>query len=107
MARERKRYATMAGCTIHTVIRCLIAGAPGHLVPRYPCPIHRPDKRNNRLHQSIRDRDVHRCVICGRPCPHPQHHHVDHIIPKAHGGPDTPSNLRTVCRSMNLRGRCQ
>lgn len=52
-------------------------------------------------------RDGHRCVMCGAPCPHPRHHHVDHIIRRADGGSDALGNLRTVCASYNLSGRCR
>lgn len=45
--------------------------------------------------------------MCGRPCPHPRHHHVDHIVPLARGGTDDLRNLRTVCASYNLRGACE
>lgn len=56
---------------------------------------------------AILNRDGHRCVMCGAPCPHPRHHHVDHRTPRALGGSDEPGNLRTVCASYNLKGRCQ
>jgi len=61
---------------------------------------------SKRIAPAILDRDGHRCVLCGKPCPHPHHHHVDHITRRIDGGSDDPANLRTVCRSFNLRGRC-
>jgi 5-methylcytosine-specific restriction protein A len=50
---------------------------------------------------AVLTRDSHRCVLCGRPCPHPRHHDVDHIVPRSQGGTDDGSNLRTLCRRAN------
>ena len=50
-----------------------------------------------RLRQRIMQRDMHLCVPClakGRPSPATS---VDHIIAKAKGGTDDPSNLRSLC----------
>lgn len=55
----------------------------------------------------IRDRDRHTCQLCGRPCPHPKHHDVDHIRPKEMGGTDDDANLRLICTSANRGGRCK
>ena len=78
-----------------------------------PCPVHparfsrsRGWAWSTRIVPAILNRDGHRCVMCGRPCPHPRHHHVDHRVPRAQGGTDDPGNLRTVCEAYNLRGRC-
>lgn len=88
---------------------CAVPGCP----QIRPCSVH-PALPNSRgwewskhIVPSILARDGHRCVMCGRPCPHPRHHHVDHIVPRARGGTDHPSNLRTVCSSYNLRGKCR
>lgn len=53
---------------------------------------------------AVLERDGHQCVRCGRPCPHPQHHDVNHIRPKAQGGTDDMANLETLCRGAN-RGK--
>jgi 5-methylcytosine-specific restriction protein A len=42
--------------------------------------------------EQIRQRDNHRCVLCGRPA-----RQVDHITPVVDGGSDEPQNLRTIC----------
>lgn len=67
------------------------------------CPIHQPRTgrgstrqwRNIRL--AVLQRDHYRCQQCGRPA-----NHVDHVIPKARGGTDHPSNLQALCASCNL-----
>ena len=83
---------------------------PGHLIERSPCPVHAHKYTGSwkTTRARILDRDHHRCVMCGAPCPHPKHHHVDHIshtIPNR----DHPSNLRTTCATFNLGGqqRCR
>ena len=89
------------------MIRCLHGG---ELIARRPCPIH--DHKYKGAWRSttatVLARDNHRCVMCGRPCPHADptadktgHHHVDHI---SHDIPnrDALSNLRTVCLKWNV-----
>ncbi|MEJ7893058.1 MAG: HNH endonuclease [Solirubrobacteraceae bacterium] len=49
---------------------------------------------------AILARDHWQCRICGHPA-----EHVDHILPLAHGGTDTPSNLRATCGGCNLSRR--
>lgn len=49
-------------------------------------------------------RDKFRCVVCGRKGSDKVVLEVDHIIPVSKGGPDHPSNLRTLCLPCN-RGR--
>jgi len=52
--------------------------------------------------KNILRRDGHQCQYCGSTT-HPIT--VDHIIPKAHGGPDTWENLVAACiRCNNLKG---
>jgi hypothetical protein len=48
------------------------------------------------ISRSVLDRDGYRCRYCGQPATT-----VDHIIPKARGGSDDPSNLVACCRSCN------
>lgn len=79
-----------------------------------PCPHHpAPAKGNSRgwhwstvIVPAVLDRDGHRCVLCGRLCPHPRHHDVDH-----RDGDRTNNrmgNLRTVCAHANRGGgRCE
>lgn len=96
-----------------------ICAAPGCPNVR-PCPVHTvPEGRSRGWDWSttivprILARDGHRCVMCGRPCPHADntttnagHHHVDHITRRSEGGDDSDGNLRTVCAAFNLRGEC-
>jgi 5-methylcytosine-specific restriction enzyme A len=79
----------------------------------YPCPSH--DRSHGRgwtwsTHTvpAVLARDGHRCQQCGKPCPHPRHHDVDHVLPRAEGGSDDLSNLRTLCAAANRgSGRCR
>jgi 5-methylcytosine-specific restriction endonuclease McrA len=51
-------------------------------------------------------RDGHRCVRCGRPCPHPlAHHEVDHIKPLARYPrlALAVENGRTLCHECHVR----
>ncbi len=85
------------------MIRCKRGG---ELITRPPCPIHDHKYTGNwiRIRGQVLDRDHHRCTQCGAPCPHPKHHHVDHI---SHSIPDRDAltNLRTVCARFNLSGQ--
>ena len=47
-------------------------------------------------------RDGWRCCLCGAYYEHTPLH-LDHIQPWASGGPDTSTNLRTLCASCNLK----
>lgn len=44
------------------------------------------------LRRKVLDRDRQRCQLCGARATH-----VDHITPRAAGGPDTLDNLRSLC----------
>lgn len=46
-------------------------------------------------------RDGFRCRYCGA-TPHRVYLEVDHVIPRAHGGPTTMDNLVTACGSCNV-----
>lgn len=79
-----------------------------------PCPTHNAPASNDRgrwwsavIVPAILARDGHACVMCHRPCPHPNHHNVDHIVPRIEGGSDDSENLRTVCVAFNQRGACR
>lgn len=49
----------------------------------------------------VLDRDDYTCRYCGAKPPDVTLH-VDHIVPRAHGGTDDPSNLVTACAPCNL-----
>ena len=57
----------------------------------------------------IYERDRWRCHICGRRCRppgsgyHPRQATIDHLVPIADGGPDTPANVSTACHECNAR----
>lgn len=56
-----------------------------------------------RLRQSIRQRAAGRCEYCGlRQEQEPLPFHVEHIVPRQHGGNDTPENLALACHHCNL-----
>ena len=61
------------------------------------------------IRAAVLNRDGYRCQICGAPL-HPRCTprgcdrcaHVDHRVPRSHGGPDHPANLRAACQACNL-----
>ena len=57
-----------------------------------------------RLRFRILERDLFRCVACGRsPATHPGVVlHVDHKIPRARGGTSVEGNLQSLCQDCNL-----
>ncbi len=58
-----------------------------------------PRQRKPSLRRQVFERDNHQCTRC-----HSTHAlEIDHIIPKAKGGPTTLGNLRLLCRSCNQR----
>ncbi len=65
--------------------------------------------RKLRSREVIFDRDGYVCWLCHtltQPASyylHPLHPTVDHVIPQAHGGDHSPSNLRTAHRICNSR----
>jgi hypothetical protein len=52
--------------------------------------------RWKRVRLTILERDDHTCQLCYRTADT-----VDHIVPAAYGGDDSPENLRALCRSCN------
>lgn len=52
--------------------------------------------RWKRIRRTILERDDHTCQLCYRTADT-----VDHIVPAAYGGDDSPENLRALCRSCN------
>ncbi len=90
---------------------CLVCGTPTR---GSRCPAHkltgRP--RGNAFEptrMAVAARDGWTCALCGERIdptlrrPHPRALHVDHETPRAHGGPDTPSNYRATHARCNLR----
>lgn len=57
------------------------------------------DWRAKRL--EVLARDDYQCQACGRIVDRPKQAHVDHIVPRASGGTDELSNLRTLCASCH------
>lgn len=55
---------------------------------------------SKRLRYEILRRDNHTCQSCGRKAPDVELA-IDHVIPVALGGSDSPSNLRATCRDCN------
>jgi 5-methylcytosine-specific restriction endonuclease McrA len=56
-----------------------------------------------KLRQLVRQRAKNNCEYCGlcheqEPLPF----HIEHIIPRRHGGKDTPENLALACHHCNL-----
>ncbi len=90
--------------------RCLTPGCSRLIPSGSYCREHRPTYGTaewKRIVAAVLLRDGHRCVLCGRPCPHPRHLEVDHAKPRGNGGTDAMSNLRTVCTGFNRGGqRC-
>lgn len=63
------------------------------------------------IRDKLGDRDGWACGICGQPIPvyaypDPESASVDHIVPKALGGPDTATNLQiTHLRCNQAKGK--
>lgn len=56
---------------------------------------------SKRLRFEVLKRDNFRCTYCGAE-PKQKQLHVDHVIPRALGGTDSPENLTTACEACNL-----
>jgi ATP adenylyltransferase len=50
---------------------------------------------------SLSSRQSGRCGLCGHPLD-PKGVHVDHIVPRKHGGKNHMGNLQLVCAVCNL-----
>lgn len=96
-----------------TMAKCIVA----YCANTRPCSAHdrpaRPWARSRRRAQAtaphdpqrrqrVLDEHGRRCYICGRSYP-ASSLEVDHVIPLAEGGPDTPGNLRPACRRCHHR----
>jgi 5-methylcytosine-specific restriction endonuclease McrA len=55
------------------------------------------------LRERVIERDAGVCGLCGDPIPEGDAIHIDHILPVAHGGTNTLSNLQTAHATCNLR----
>jgi 5-methylcytosine-specific restriction endonuclease McrA len=54
--------------------------------------------------QLVRERAGHRCEYCRMPERHSAlSFHIDHILPRQHGGTDAIENLALACPECNLR----
>jgi len=79
--------------------------------------VHRPDlyeffkKRAQRYSTSIKDLiglwivQERRCALCGEELPMDSTTHIDHIIPKKHGGENNIDNYQLVCAKCNYAKR--
>ena len=83
------------------MIRCLVGN---HLVARYPCPIHRPDRRNKQIARQVIARDGC-CVHCGTT----QNLEAGHKrgYDKRITGIDSLATMETQCFAYNRTGRCR
>ena len=53
------------------------------------------------LRYKVMKRDGFHCVLCGKTAQDNVCLVIDHIVPVTHGGTNTLSNLRTLCRACN------
>lgn len=56
-----------------------------------------------RLRRLVYSRDAGMCQHCNRVVGKHREAHIDHIVPKKHGGADEPSNLQLLCASCHAR----
>jgi 5-methylcytosine-specific restriction endonuclease McrA len=55
------------------------------------------------MRASVRKRAGNRCEYCRLPQEHGDlPHHIEHIVPKQHGGSDDSGNLALACQRCNL-----
>jgi len=84
----------------HAVNRILIGPDNGE-------PITRSDKNElpnlltDQIKQQVYKRDNYQCLCCGKERRKGVSLEIDHILPIAMGGKNTPSNLQTLCRQCN------
>jgi hypothetical protein len=55
-----------------------------------------------KLRYQVLRRDNFCCQACGAQASAETPLHVDHIVPRKHGGTNDPSNLQTLCATCNL-----
>jgi 5-methylcytosine-specific restriction endonuclease McrA len=86
-----------------TLKACTVCGRTTTHGPR--CPTHAlpPRDHHYRLTARIVANSANTCALCGGPPTTTDPFTADHIVPRAHGGPDTLDNLRCVHRSCNSR----
>ncbi len=85
---------------------CVICGritATGNRCPAHP----KPPVSRHRQYRKLREELIAAypyCHLCGRPFTDPADPPVlDHVMPRAYGGTDDPSNLKPAHRSCNGR----
>lgn len=96
----REPAGTSAGDRV-AMTRCLVCGAR---TSGSRCPAHRLPPRGRR-HRRVRAQvlaEETTCWICGEPARHDDPLTLDHLVPRAHGGPTTRANARAAHRSCNV-----
>ena len=106
-AKRRRRAARLAA---H---ECANVGCHNPQAQAGLCNMHHLQRRRSTRRRYIFERDGWRCQLCGRAVrrdaswPHPKAPVVDHVIPRAMGGGDEPSNLQcahNVCNAVKSDG---
>jgi 5-methylcytosine-specific restriction endonuclease McrA len=87
-----------------TLYACHVCGKRS---PNRRCPAHplRKRARGNAfepVRMAVAERDNWTCQECGRPVTR-RDLHIDHVVPRAAGGSDEPSNLQVLCEPCNLK----
>ena len=78
-------------------------------VGAWPYPGRGSDWISKRKRLALYERDGWACYICNAklsadtPINTPLEPTLDHVLPRSRGGSDEPENLRTCCRSCNVR----
>lgn len=87
-----------AGCGCITEMpRCVACGGrPGTAQP------HSKQRARGKLRLAVIQRDQGICQLCGYPVQHGTEH-IDHKVPRIHGGTTTLGNLQLTHRACNQR----
>ncbi len=76
---------------------CAAINCTTHKTQRTGAWAHGSTRAWRKTRARVLHRDNHRCHWCGDHATH-----ADHLIPRSHGGPDTPDNLVAACAACNL-----